>query len=196
MSLLVPDRVRARVYSCQMKQETCSALAAAMAKPSRPADPQRIQAEDRTFFITSRTAEGKAILQTDRMADLFAEVLRGYMREAKFKVHDFVVMRNHVHLLLTIGSNMTIEKAMQLIKGSFSYRARTELGFRGEVWQRGFSDVRVRDEAGFRAHQLYIYNNPVKAGMARTAEEYPHGSLYLRSRKAQESRVAGSSGQK
>jgi len=161
------------------------ALAAAMAKPSRPADPRCIKAEVRTFFVTSRTAEGKAILQTDRMANLFADVLRGYMREGKFKVHDFVVMRNHVHLLLTINGDMTIEKAMQLIKGGFSYRARTELGFRGEIWQRGFSDVRVRDAAAFRAHQLYIYNNPVKAGMARLAEDYPHASLYLRRVKAQ-----------
>jgi len=37
------------------------------------------------------------------MADLFADVLRGYMREGKFTVHDLVVMRNHVHLLISIG---------------------------------------------------------------------------------------------
>ncbi len=79
---------------------------------------------------------------------------------------------------------MSIEKAVQLIKGNFSYRARTELGFHGEVWQRGFSDVRIRDEESFRRHQLYIYNNPVRAGMARVPEDYPHSSLYLRNQKA------------
>ena len=73
---------------------------------------------------------------------------------------------------------------MQLIKGNFSYRARTDLGVKTEIWQRGFSDVQVRDDITFRRYQLYIYNNPVKAGMARVAEEYPHGSLYLRARKA------------
>ncbi len=119
------------------------------------------------------------------MADLFADVLRSYIRAGKFKVHDFVVMRNHVHLIITVGNDMTIEKAVQLIKGSFSYRATKELGFRGEIWQRGFSDVQIRDDAAFRAHQTYIYNNPVKAGMARRAEEYPHGSLYLRKVKEQ-----------
>lgn len=154
-----------------------------MSKPSRP-DPQTIRANSRTFFVSSRTAEGKAILQTDRMADLFADVLRSYMSEGKFKVHDFVVMRNHVHLLITIAGDMTIEKAMQLIKGNFSFRARTELGFKQEIWQRGFSDVQVRDDVSFRRHQLYIYNNPVKAGMARTPEEYAHSSLYLRKLKA------------
>ena len=119
------------------------------------------------------------------MADLFADVLRSYMRGGKFRVHDFVVMRNHVHLLITVDGSMSIEKAVQLIKGNFSYRARSELGFKGGVWQRGFSDVRVRDEESFRKHQQYIYNNPVRAGMANSPEDYPHCSLYLRSRKAQ-----------
>ena len=119
------------------------------------------------------------------MANLFADVLRSYIRERKFQVHDFVVMRNHVHLLITVDHSMSIEKALQLIKGNFSYRARNELGFKGEVWQPGFSDVRVRDEESFRNHQPYIYNNPVRAGMARVPEHYPHCSLYLRNLKAQ-----------
>jgi putative transposase len=94
-------------------------------------------------------------------------------------------MRDHVHLLLTVAGDMSIEKAMQLIKGSFSFRAKSELGFQGEIWQRGFSDVRIKDKESFRVHQLYIYNNPVKAGLASVPEEYQHGSLYLRRLKAQ-----------
>jgi len=156
-----------------------------MAKPSRPSNPQSAKAESRTFFVTSRTAEGKPILQTDRMAALFVEVLGGYMRAGKFRVHDFVVMPNHIHLLVTLGADISIEKAMQLMKGNFSFRAKNDLGFLGEIWQRGFSDVRIKDEESFRAHQQYIYNNPVKAGLASVPEEYAHGSLYLRRLKAQ-----------
>src|SRR5271165_2419300 len=111
-----------------------------MAKPSRPSNPQSAKAESRTFFVTSRTAAGKPILQTDRMAALFVEVLRFYMRAGKFRVHEFVVMPNHIHLLVTVGADISIEKTMQLIKGNFSFRAKTELGFLGEIWQRGFSD--------------------------------------------------------
>ena len=55
------------------------------------------------------------------------------MRSGKMTIHEFVVMPNHVHLLLTIPGEMSIEKAMQLIKGGFSFRARKELGFHGEV---------------------------------------------------------------
>ena len=114
------------------------------------------------------------------MANLLIDVLRSYVLARKFQVHDFVVMRNHVHLLLTIANDMTIEKAMQLIKGNFSFRAKKDLGFTKEIWQRGFSDVRITDEKSFVAHQQYIYNNPVKAGLAHFPEEYPYCSAYLK----------------
>ena len=56
---------------------------------------------------------------------------------------------------------------MQLIKGSFSFRANKELGFKGEIWQRGFSDVLVTDKQSFQLHRSYIDNNPVKKGLVK-----------------------------
>ena len=98
-------------------------------------------------------------------------------------VHDFVLMPNHVHILMTVPSEMSLEKAMQLIKGSFSFRAKRELGFSGEVWQRGYSDVRVLDDQSFQQHREYIENNPVKAGLAKRPDEYPFGTAYLKMQK-------------
>ncbi len=69
---------------------------------------------------------------------------------------------------------------MQLIKGGYSYRMKKELGYAGEIWQRGFSEVRVDDRASFLAHREYIIMNPVEAGLARTPEEFPYSSAYLR----------------
>jgi Transposase IS200 like len=63
----------------------------------------------------------------------------------KFELHDFVVMPDPVHLLIEVGGDMTIERAMQLIKGGFPFRLRKEFGYVGEVGQRGFSEVRVDD---------------------------------------------------
>jgi putative transposase len=88
------------------------------------------------------------------MASLFVEALRSYMRQRKFIVHDFVVMPNHVHVLLTVPVEMNLESAVQLIKGGFSYRAKKELGYCGDVWQRGFSDVYVPNTEDFRGHQI------------------------------------------
>jgi putative transposase len=46
-------------------------------------------------------------------------------------------MSDHIHVLLSRDQMMSVEKAMQLIKGGFSYRAKKELGYMGEVWQPG-----------------------------------------------------------
>ena len=89
-------------------------------------------------------------------------------------------MPNHIHILMTLPGTLSIEGAMQLIKGNFSFRAKRELGFNGEIWQRGFSDVLVTDEQSFRMHRSYIENNPVKACLANSAEEFPFGSAYLK----------------
>lgn len=114
------------------------------------------------------------------MANLFIDVLRSYVKARKFKVHEFVVMPNHVHVLLTVDAGKTIEKAVKLMKGNFSYRARKEFGLNCEIWQIGFSDVRIRDRESYIYHVKYIRDNPVKAGLARSAEEYPYCSTYLK----------------
>ena len=117
------------------------------------------------------------------MAELFIDVLRHYVRSGKFEVQDFVVMPNHVHILLTIQGDTNLERTMQLIKGGFSFRAKRELGFKGEIWQRGFSDVRILDESSLRKHRAYIDNNPVKSGLALAPEDFPFGTAYLKMRK-------------
>ena len=117
------------------------------------------------------------------MANLLIDVLRSYVAAKKFIVNEFVVMPDHLHLLLTLDSKMSIEKAVQLVKGGFSSRAKKELGYLGEIWQRGFSEVRVDSRASDLAHRNYIYQNPVKAGLVDSPEKYPFCSLYLRAKK-------------
>jgi len=87
---------------------------------------------------------------------------------------------------------MTIEKAVQLIKGNYSYRAKKDLGFQREIWQKGFSEVRIEDRESFLKHKSYIDENPVRAGLARSAEEYPFCSAYLRKQKRSRAKAAGS----
>ena len=159
------------------------ALAPVMARPSRPSDPTYATGESRTFFVTTRTAGGRSLFQTTRMAELFIDVLRSRVKVGRFTIHDFVVMPNHVHILMTIPGSMTIERAMQSIKGGFSFRAKRELGFQGEIWQRGFSDVRVVDDSSLQQHRAYIDNNPVRARLTSAPAEYPHGTACLKQRK-------------
>ena len=117
------------------------------------------------------------------MAGLLTEVLRSVMRSKGIVIHEFVVMPNHLLVLMTVPEDMTVEKAMQLIKGGFSFRAKKELGFQGEIWQRGFSDVRASDELSFEQHRAYIDDNPVKAALGDAPGKYPYCSTFLKEQK-------------
>jgi putative transposase len=77
-------------------------------------------------------------------------------------------MRDHFPLL--IPPLETLERAMQLIKGGFSFRAKKELGFGYEIWQPSYYDRRVRDGEEYFAFREYVRQNPVKRRMVSAAE--------------------------
>jgi len=137
------------------------------------------------FFVTSKTSMGRRLLQSDGFAALFVDVLRKCVGAGRFKVHDFVVMPDHVHLLISVGPEMSIEKAVQFVKGGFSYRVKKELGYSGEVWQRGFSEVRVDGEQSFERRRKYIAENPVQAGLVKEGEDFAWCFETLKKHKAQ-----------
>jgi putative transposase len=155
-----------------------------MARPLRNSSSNKILSSSRTFFVTTKTSMGRSLLQSERNASLFIDVLRSCVTARKFRAHDFVVMPDHVHLLLTVNGAMSIEKAMQLIKGGFSYRLKKDCGYVGEVWQPGFSEVRVDDRDNFLQHRKYIAENPVKAGLVDSPEQFPYCFSFLVQRKA------------
>ena len=156
-----------------------------MARPARNACPEDTLSSSRTFFATTRTSMGRRLLQSERNATLLIDVMRSYVAERKFQLHDFVVMPDHVHLLITVDREMTIEKAMQYVKGRFSHRLTVELGHKGEVWQRGFTEVQVMNRESFEMHREYIARNPVKEGLAGLADDFPFCYQYLVKRKAE-----------
>jgi putative transposase len=154
-----------------------------MVKLARKSDRRNIVAGRQTFFAGCKTFMEQRFFEAQNEAELFIDVLRTNTLAGKFKLHDFVVMPDHFHVLLTVDGNTSIERAVQLIKGGYPFRRNTELGLSGEIWPPGFSEVRIRDGKSFLAHKKYIDENPVKAGLAKSAEEYPYCSAYFRNKK-------------
>jgi len=126
--------------------------------------------------VTSSIAEKRNLLQSERSASLFIDVLYHYRSERKYLLHSFVVMPDHFHVLITVGHEFTIERAVQFIKSGFAFRAGKQFGFRPPVWQRGFSEVRIYDSDHLARVQEYIAQNPVKRGLTRAVMEFPYCS--------------------
>lgn len=125
------------------------------------------------YFITASTFMKQNLLQSERMADLFIELLYSHRKQQKYLLHEFVVMPNHFHLLIT--PVVTLERAMQFIKGGFSFQAKKRLGITSEIWQTSFYDHRVRDWEEYERFRAYIHDNPVRRGLVEKAEDWPFG---------------------
>jgi REP-associated tyrosine transposase len=127
---------------------------------------------DRTFFITSVTAQRRTLFQLPAASDLLVDVFQHYRGQGKFLVHDLVIMPDHFHALITPAPEIPLEKAVQFIKGGFSFRLKSKL----PVWQPSFTNHRIRDGEDFERHRDYIRMNPVRAGLAGKVEDYPYSS--------------------
>jgi putative transposase len=147
-----------------------------MAIPLRHADPANITAGLRTFFVTSSIAAKLNLLQSHRAAQLFIDVLYDYRAKRKYLLHGFVVMPDHIHLLITVTAEISIERAVQFIKAGFAFRAGKELGFIAPVWERGFSEVRICEPEAFARICEYIIQNPVRRGLVASPTDYPFSS--------------------
>jgi len=134
------------------------------------AAPQKGNTGSGTYFITAGTFQKQQLLQSDRMAILFLDVLLSYRSQNKYLLHEFVLLPDHFRLLIT--PLLTLERALQLIKGGFSFRVSKDLGFHGEIWGKSFYDRRVRDWEEYSAFRRYIHQNPVKRGLVPVAQEY------------------------
>ena len=141
-------------------------------KPTRAISPPG------TYFVTFSTFQRARLFAVENYARLFLKTLYEYKRQGKFRLHAFVVMPEHLHLLLTPAYDLTLERVMQLIKGGFSHEFGSQFGRKKEVWQRGFTDHRIRDAADFELHRGYIHRNPVKRGLVENATGYRYCSAY------------------
>jgi putative transposase len=131
-----------------------------------------------TYFVTFLTWQRCRLFIVESHVRLFLKMLYGYRRDRRYHLHAFVIMPEHVHLLLTPAGGITIERAIQFIKGGYSYALGAQLGRKREIWQRGFTDHRVRDPQDYERHRDYIHQNPVKRRLVESAPEYRYCSAF------------------
>jgi putative transposase len=125
-----------------------------------------------TYFVTSRTWESRALFVTESFCSVFVEALLHYRDNGAYTLHDFVLMPDHFHVLLTPAGDKALERVVQYIKGGSARQLAIAKAMRFPVWQRGFSDHRIRDLADFETHKRYIWQNPVRKKLVLEAPEF------------------------
>jgi len=123
---------------------------------------------------------GPAYLRMPRVAQLVIAAIRKGAPD-DYLLHTWVVMPNHVHLLLT--PNIDPSVILRGLKGASAREANNLLGLTGQpFWQDESYDHLVRGQGEFARIENYILQNPVRAGLARSGEEYPWSSAFDSSR--------------
>jgi putative transposase len=127
-------------------------------------EPMRLKPQ--TYAITIVTRQRRRIFQRTANAELMIATLFRYREQGRFLLHGFVVMPDHVHVLITPAEST--DKAVQLIKGGFSFAVRSQ--FAGEIWHTGYHEHRIRDGDDFQNQLTYIALNPER----KLFLNYPH----------------------
>jgi putative transposase len=119
------------------------------------ATPRRGNTGYSVCFTTASTFQRRPVFRKEPMARLFVEVLFHYRDHKNYLLHEFVLMYDHFHQL--ISPTLSLERSLQLIKGGFSYRAKKELEFAGEIWEKSFYD------GGFAQPRTFTISNTISA---------------------------------
>ena len=117
---------------------------------------------------------GPIYLQRPEIAILVRSCLRHGDR-SDYDLHAWVIMPNHVHLLLT--PHNAVFSFLRRLKGYSAREANRLLGRTGQpFWQDESYDHCVRSGEEFRRIERYIISNPVQAGLVRSVHEFPWSS--------------------
>jgi len=95
-----------------------------------------------------------------------------YRSQGRFELHAFIIMPDHFHALITPAMDVSLEKAMQFIKGGFSFRLKHKL----DVWERSFNETQIMTKEKFLNCVQYFEANSVRRGLVSTPQGYPFSS--------------------
>jgi len=128
-----------------------------------------------TYFVTTKCWQNISIFQVIQSAEILITKMLEYRDKGNYLLHEFVVIPNHLHILVTPGSSTSLERAMQLIKGGSSHEIHKVRGTTA-IWQSGFHESRIRDAGDYKSKRDYICFNPVTSKLADRPQDWQFGS--------------------
>ena len=136
---------------------------------------KRFQEARCLHFVTFSCYQRAPLLGTARARDIFEQTFEQTRRWYGFYVSGYVVMPEHVHLLMSEPERSKLSVALQMLKQNVARRLRSPEG--GLLWQPRYYDVNVWSEAKRIEKLRYLHRNPVKRGLVRSPEDWAWSSF-------------------
>jgi putative transposase len=148
----------------------------------------RLHESGQSHFITFSCYRRQPFFNSSRVYDLFPICMERMRGRFKLRVYGYVVMPEHVHLLLSESDHGTLADAIHYLKLSFTKRLRSQVGAQrkganpghpetGSFWQARYYDRNVRNAREFAVKLRYLHRNPVKRGLVQNPEDWKWSSF-------------------
>jgi putative transposase len=150
----------------------------------------RFHHSGQSHFVTFSCYRRQPLFHNSRTYDLFLIYLERMRQHFQMRVYGYVVMPEHVHLLLSEPEKGALADALHFLKLSSTKRLRSQVSAQqkdtnlghpqhiqdGSFWQRRYYDRNVRNHEEFVNDLKYIHRNPVKRGLVERPEDWPWSS--------------------
>jgi putative transposase len=134
----------------------------------------RYQQTRQSHFVTFCCYHRRPLLATGASRRTFELALERVRRTFKLSVYAYVLMPEHVHLLLSEPARGLLADALKSLKQGISRRL---IGDAEHFWQKRYYDFNIRNYAQFVEKVKYIHRNPVKKGLCQRPENWEWNSF-------------------
>ena len=125
------------------------------------------------YHIMMRSINRKRIFKDQADYTRFIQTMKKY---SGYRIYAYCLMGNHVHLLLKVGKE-PLEQVMRRICGSFVYWYNLKYQRIGNLFQDRFKSEPIENDKYFLTVLRYIHQNPLKAGLVKSIEDYQWSSI-------------------
>lgn len=128
------------------------------------------------YFITTVTKNRVEIFNDKLACQLFTTYLIYYKFKCCYNIKAFVIMPDHIHLILQPLGEDNISDIMKKLKASFSITYNKLTKSQGAIWQKGFYEKAIRDAKALNEVTEYIHYNPVRKKLVIEPKRYKFSS--------------------
>ena len=140
--------------------------------------------ENGYYHVTARANRKEFIFEQDNIKMMFIDIMKDTKKKYGFKVKNFCIMSNHIHIIIKPLKKHDLSRIMQRILSIFAIRFNRFYGYCGHVWYDRFKSTIIKTFSHYKTAYQYINNNPVKAGLVENPEDYKYcGIRFLRNKK-------------
>jgi putative transposase len=138
---------------------------------------KRLFLPERCYFVTTVVKGRQRLLEDRTVCSMILEDLQFYRIKHGFLLHGYVIMPDHLHILMSVQRDATISQIMHDFKSHTAQVINRTLGRTGVFWQKGFYDHIIRDERDFKKRIDYMHKNPLMSGLVKEMPDYPFSSF-------------------